>query len=103
LRFSKIAGIAYVASKAGIQGLTYQLAGEVGEFGIRVNCVAPGRIATPMSTIAAPGINEAAIAATPLRRLGTPVDIVGAILFLLSDAASFVTGQTIEVNGGRSL
>ena len=103
LRYSTIAGVSYAVSKAGVTGLTRQLAGEVAGHGIRVNAVAPGRIETPMSAMAAPGINDATLAATPLGRLGMPADVAEAVVFLLSDRAGFITGQTLAVTGGRGL
>lgn len=103
LRYSTIAGVSYAVSKAAITGLTRQLAGEVAGFGIRVNAVAPGRIETPMSAMAAPGINEATLAVTPLGRLGQPSDVAETVVFLLSDRAGFITGQTLAVTGGRGL
>lgn len=97
----------YSAAKAGIQGLTKTLAIELGRFGIRVNCVAPGFIATAMTAQTAERIGvpfeqfqEASAAQTPLGRVGQPEDVAGAIAFLSSDDAAFVTGQVIYVRGG---
>ncbi|HEY0294366.1 MAG TPA: SDR family NAD(P)-dependent oxidoreductase [Bordetella sp.] len=103
LRYSSIAGVAYATSKAGVTGLTQQLAGELAPFNVRVNAVAPGRIESPMSAMAAAGINDAILAGTPLGRLGTPDDIVDSVFFLLSEQAGFITGQTLAVTGGRGL
>ena len=80
-----------------------QAAGEVAEFGVRVNCIAPGRIETGMAAVAGGSFNDAIRESTPLRRLGQPQDIAEAALFLLSDAASFITGETLVVSGGRGL
>ncbi|MEV6060155.1 3-oxoacyl-ACP reductase FabG [Nocardia asteroides] len=100
----------YAAAKAGIQGLTRTLAMELGPFGVRVNAVAPGFIATEMTaaTAARMGVEAADLQAktaeiTPLRRVGTPADIAGVVAFLASDDAGFVTGQTVYVDGGRRL
>jgi 3-oxoacyl-[acyl-carrier protein] reductase len=98
--FCDIVGIHYAATKAGLIGFTKHLAGEVGPFGITVNAVAPGRIDTPLMRGTASAANEAAKAATPMRRFGTPEDVAGTVLFLTSRDACFVTGQVIDVAGG---
>ncbi|NPC58750.1 SDR family NAD(P)-dependent oxidoreductase [Caenimonas soli] len=103
LRYSTIAGAAYATAKNAVAGLTRQAAGEVAEFGVRVNCIAPGRIETGMAAVAGGSFNEAIRESTPLRRLGQPQDIAEAALFLLSDAAGFITGETLVVSGGRGL
>jgi len=103
LRYSSIAGAAYATSKCAVAGMTRQAAGEVAEFGVRINSIAPGRIETEMAAQAGQSFNEAIRQATPLRRLGEPQDIAQAALFLLSDAASFITGETLIVSGGRGL
>lgn len=90
----------YTAAKGGIEQFTKVSALELGPSGIRVNCVAPGAIATERTAQEAAGYSDKWAALTPLRRIGTPEDIVGPVLFLLSDAASFITGQTIWVDGG---
>jgi NAD(P)-dependent dehydrogenase (short-subunit alcohol dehydrogenase family) len=94
---------AYTTSKTGIAGLTRVLAVEWGPAGIRVNQVIPGMVMTPMlQQIAARGIvdTEAATREYPLGRLGTTADLAEAIVFLLSDKASFITGELLHVDGG---
>lgn len=103
LRYSSIAGAAYATAKNAVVGLTRQAAGEVAEFGVRINCVAPGRIETAMASVAGGEFNEAIRASTPLRRLGQPADIADAVMFLLSEQAGFITGETLPVTGGRGL
>jgi NAD(P)-dependent dehydrogenase (short-subunit alcohol dehydrogenase family) len=100
-----VAGMAaYSASKAAIVMFTRVAAAEWGQYGIRVNAVAPGLITTEnaMVTYDAAGISPDAMCATrPLRRAGTAHDVAKAIIFLASDAASYITGETIEVSGGK--
>lgn len=103
LRYSSIAGAAYATTKNAVQGLTRQAAGEVAEYGVRINCIAPGRIETAMAAQAGGAFNEEIRLGTPLRRLGLPMDIAEAALFLLSERASFITGETLVVSGGRGL
>lgn len=90
----------YSASKAALIGFTKALAKEVGLSGITVNCVAPGVIATEMNGHLSEDIIEELKNETPLNRIGTPEDVAEAISFLASDKASFITGQTISVDGG---
>jgi 3-oxoacyl-[acyl-carrier protein] reductase len=97
----------YAAAKAGVQGLTATLAIELGPFDITVNAVAPGYIATPMTAATAERVGSTAeehqaMAAerTPLRRVGRPEEVAAVIAFLASDEASYVSGQTLYVNGG---
>lgn len=90
----------YSASKAGIIGLTKALAKEYGPSGIRVNCIAPGVIDTPMNGNLSETDLDALREETPLGRLGTPEEIAECIAFLASEKASFITGQVISPNGG---
>lgn len=99
----------YAIAKAGVIGLTMTLASEVGQYGIRVNCVAPGIHMSPMALEAAgPGdagrryFQEAADA-TPLRRVADASEMAGPIMFLLSEAAGYMTGQVLPSDGGRAL
>jgi len=90
----------YVATKAGVIGMTKTLAREFGRAAIRVNAVAPGFIDTPMAR-AVPEANLAvAVEHTPLNRLGQPEEIAGAYVFLASDDAAFITGTCLNVDGG---
>ena len=102
-RYTPIAGSAYAVSKGAVEALTRQAAGEVAQHFIRVNGVAPGRIDSAMSAVAGADFNEDIRKSTPLGRLGQPVDIAQAVVFLLSEHASFITGQTLVVSGGRGL
>ena len=90
----------YVASKAGVIGMTRVWAREFGRYGIRVNAVAPGIIDTDMMKSVPEKAREALRAHTPLGRMGQPEDIANAYLWLASDAASFVTGVVLSVDGG---
>jgi 3-oxoacyl-[acyl-carrier protein] reductase len=94
----------YAAAKGGVTTFTKALAKEVGPAGIRVVGVAPGLIATRFHDTFTPAAGrEATVARTPLRREGTPADVAGAVLYLASERASFLTGELIEVNGGLGL
>jgi 3-oxoacyl-[acyl-carrier protein] reductase len=91
----------YAASKAGIMGLTATLAIELGPFGVNVNAVAPGYIATDKRVGFEPDdFRKAAAELTPVRRVGLPEDIAATVAFLAADESSFISGQTIQVNGG---
>ena len=98
--FFPIVASHYAATKSAIIGFTKHIAGELGPHGIRVNALAPGRIATPMVAGVAPELNEAEVARTPLGRLGEPAEVADTALWLTSPESSFVTGQTIDVAGG---
>ncbi|KGQ21258.1 SDR family oxidoreductase [Thermus filiformis] len=93
----------YSASKAGVVGLTRTLALELGRWGIRVNALAPGFIETRMTAQVPEKVREKAIAATPLGRAGKPLEVAYAALFLVSDESSFITGQVLFVDGGRTI
>lgn len=90
----------YVAAKSGVIGMTKVWSRELGKFGIRVNAVAPGFTATEMVTAMPEKVLDGMKARTPLGRLGEPRDIANAYLFLASDEASFITGETLRVDGG---
>ncbi|AOO82027.1 SDR family oxidoreductase [Bosea vaviloviae] len=91
----------YTTAKSALIGFSRTLAAELGPLGIRVNCVAPGLVyPTDASRATKEEVREALIAQTPLRRIATPEDITGPVLFLASDWSGFVTGQTLHVDGG---
>jgi 3-oxoacyl-[acyl-carrier protein] reductase len=92
--------VAYSASKAAVIGMTKALAKELAPSGIRVNCVAPGVVDTEMNDCYDEDAMCALAEKTPLGRIATPEDIANAILFLAEDGASFITGQTLTVDGG---
>ncbi len=93
----------YVASKAGVIGLSKSLAQELATRGVTVNCIAPGFIATPMTDVLNDKQKETILTKIPAGRMGTPEDIAAAVLFLASDEAGYVTGQTLHVNGGMAM
>lgn len=93
----------YAAAKAGIVGMTKALAGEVSSRGITVNCIAPGLIETPM-TAELPGERRERIVRTiPVGRLGTPEEVAAGAVFLASEEASYLTGATLNINGGMAM
>ncbi|NQV46187.1 MAG: 3-oxoacyl-[acyl-carrier-protein] reductase [Rhodospirillaceae bacterium] len=93
----------YAASKAGLTGLSKSLAQEVASRGITVNCVAPGFIATPMTDELSDEQKEKLTAAIPSGRLGTSADVASGVVFLATDEAAYVTGQTLHINGGMAM
>jgi 3-oxoacyl-[acyl-carrier protein] reductase len=115
-RFGRIIGISsvvgvvgnpgqanYAAAKAGMIGLSKALAAEVATRGITVNCIAPGFIASAMTDVLTPEQKDRIAGAIPMGRLGTPEDIAASVVFLASDQAGYITGQTIHVNGGMAM
>ena len=93
----------YAASKAGIIGLTKALAKELGSRGVRVNAIAPGYITTALTSDLPEELQEMILGVTPLGRLGDPEDVAGAVRFLCSDEARFVTGAVLQVDGGLGM
>ena len=93
----------YAATKVGMIGMSKSLAQEVASRNITVNCVAPGFIATPMTDVLSDDQKAAMSSAIPAGRLGSGDDIAAACLYLASDEAAYVTGQTLHVNGGMAM
>lgn len=93
----------YAASKAGIVGLSKSLAKELGSRGVRVNSIAPGYIATELTSELSEELQQAILEATPLGRIGDPADVAGAVRFLCSEEARFVTGAVLQVDGGLGM
>lgn len=98
--------IGYTASKSAVEGMTRALAFECAQYGIRVNCIAPGFIKTNMSAKALntdPERKQRVLSRTPMGRLGEPSDVAHAALFLASEQSRFVTGVVLPVDGGNSI
>jgi 3-oxoacyl-[acyl-carrier protein] reductase len=93
----------YAASKAGIIGFTKSLAREMASRGVRANAIAPGYIQTALTDVLPEEVQQAILANTPMARLGTPEDVAGAVRFLCSDEASFITGEVLLVDGGLGM
>ena len=115
-RFGRIVGITsvvgitgnpgqgnYAAAKAGMVGMMKSLAQEYAKRGVTANCVSPGFIATPMTDRLNEKQREAIMQRVPANRLGTPEDVAAAVVYLASDEANYVTGQTVHVNGGMAM
>ena len=95
-----VPGAHYAASKAGLTGFARVLAAEVAPHGVTVNCVAPGRIASEMTAATDATTNDSLASAIPAARMGRPEEIAATVAFLVSDDASYLTGATLDVNGG---
>ena len=95
--------VAYSATKAGLRGMTMAMAKEFGPSGITVNCVEPGFIATDMNAAIDEDTKQALCEETPLGRMGTSAEVAAAVVFLASDAAGFITGQVVGVDGGLAV
>jgi 3-oxoacyl-[acyl-carrier protein] reductase len=93
----------YAASKAGIIGFTKSLAQELGSRGVRANVIAPGYIKTALTEVIPEEAKQQMLSLTPLGRLGDPQDVAGAVRFLCSDAAAFITGEVLVVGGGLGM
>jgi 3-oxoacyl-[acyl-carrier protein] reductase len=93
----------YSASKAGIIGFTKALARELGNRGVRANVVAPGYVETRLTNVLPEDLQQLMLTNTPLGRLGKPEDVAGAVRFLCSDEASFITGEVLLVDGGLGM
>lgn len=110
LNISSVAGVCgnagqanYSAAKAGMIGLTKSIAKEVASRGITCNAIAPGFIATDMTDALPEKVREGALATIPMRRMGTPEEIADVAAFLVSDAASYITGAVLQVDGGLNM
>jgi len=90
----------YAAAKAGVVGFTKSMAKELASRNITVNAIAPGFISTDMTAVLTDQVKADLVKAIPLNRLGTPEDVAAAVLFLSSDAANYITGQTLNIDGG---
>jgi len=98
--------ISYTASKTALEGMTRAMAVELSPMGIRVNCVAPGFIKTPISSKALdsdPDRKNKVLSRTPMGQLGNPIDVGNSVFFLASDQAAFITGEVVKVDGGNSI
>lgn len=98
--FSRIAGTHYAASKTGLIGLSRNIAAEYGQYGITSNCIAPGRIVSPMASGVSEEKNEEFLKSAAVRRMGLPEEVAATASFLCLDEAGYITGATLDVNGG---
>jgi NAD(P)-dependent dehydrogenase (short-subunit alcohol dehydrogenase family) len=100
---ARLPATAYAMTKAGVRQLTTAASTELAPLGVRVNAVAPATIETPFirGTVDTPEQRAATAARSPIGRIGQPADVVGAIVFLASPLASFITGHTLVIDGGR--
>ena len=94
------AGAHYAASKAGLISLTQSMARELAEYGILVNTICPGLVDTPLRATSSPEVNKKLLEGVPLGRLAKPEEIANVVLFLVSESASYITGEILDVNGG---
>lgn len=93
----------YVAAKAGLAGMSKSLAGEIASRGITVNCIAPGFIETPMTASISESGRAGALRAIPLGRFGSPEEVAAGAVFLASEEAAYITGATLNINGGMAM
>jgi len=93
----------YAASKAGLIGMTKSVARELGKKGVTANCIAPGFIQTDMTAVLPEAVKQAALEIIPLKRLGDPEDVAYAVAFLAGDAAGYITGQVLCIDGGMAM
>jgi 3-oxoacyl-[acyl-carrier protein] reductase len=93
----------YAAAKAGLVGMTKSIAAEVASRNITVNCVAPGFVVTPMTEVLSEDLKKALLQRIPAGRLGLPEDIAAAVVYLASNEAGYITGQTLHANGGMAM
>ncbi len=98
--YAEITGAHYMATKAGVVGLTKALAGEVSRDGIRVNAIAPGRIKTEMVAAAKEELNATFIKTIPMEKFGEPRDIAEGVLFLVTDSSAYISGAVLHIDGG---
>ena len=93
----------YAASKGGLIAMTKSIAAEVASRGVTANCIAPGFVKTPMTDGLPEQVKEKMLASIPMAKLGEPTDIANLVAFLASDESSYITGQTININGGMAM
>jgi 3-oxoacyl-[acyl-carrier protein] reductase len=101
--FGQAGSANYAASKAGLIGMTKSVVREVAKKGITANCVAPGFIATEMTSVLPDMVKEAALAIIPAKKMGTPEDVAKAVAFLASDESGYINGQVLHVDGGMAM